>query len=231
MPKRPTDEQGAEAKRARTETPASTSPPSAVFAPGLQLLLDAYMKEKTGCTVSLNALVDLFGGASSSLPRDGASSGQGGIDSSSPSQDKHKSDGRKSGGAKASSGAASKPGAGSGAKKHQCHKCLKFFSTPSELERHDLVHTGEKPHSCRLCLREFPCQQPQEARAHPPSQVIVPRPPSTNLLHHSITSRTARLPTRREQKNLPLRSSTASVARVPPTAPLCSTRASNLASQ
>ena len=159
MPKRPSDEHGAVAKRARTKNHGEpVSPPSVepdITRGLLQLALDAFMKEKTGCTVSLTALVDLVGGASSSLPRADASRGsKSGIDSSPPSQST--GHGRKSGEGGASSVAPSKPGpAGSGAKKHQCLKCNKGFSSTTSLKRHDLVHTGEKPHSCRLCLKVF----------------------------------------------------------------------------
>ena len=147
MPKRPTDEQDAVAKRARTEPQADPD-----IARGLQVLLDAYMKKKTGRTVSLTALVDLVGGAASPSPPAGAAGGgKSGIDSSQPPEST--GHGRESSGGRKSSAPASKSGPdGSGAKKHQCLKCNNSFSC---LKSHDLVHTGEKPHSCRLCLREF----------------------------------------------------------------------------
>ena len=153
MPKRPADERDAVSKRARTKI----SPPQADpdIARGLQLLLDVYMKEKTGRTVSLTSLVDLVGGAASPSPRAGAAGGgKSGIDSSPPSESTR--DGRKSSeGIKSSTPACKSGPAGSGAKKHQCLKCSKSFSQPGHLKTHDLVHTGEKTHSCRLCLKAF----------------------------------------------------------------------------
>ncbi|XP_031165666.1 zinc finger protein 770-like isoform X1 [Sander lucioperca] len=38
---------------------------------------------------------------------------------------------------------------------HQCPKCLKTFCTPSKLQRHFLIHTGQKPYSCMICLKAF----------------------------------------------------------------------------
>ncbi|XP_040925302.1 zinc finger protein 770-like [Betta splendens] len=38
---------------------------------------------------------------------------------------------------------------------HQCSKCLKAFCSPSKLQRHFLIHTGQKPYSCAVCLKRF----------------------------------------------------------------------------
>lgn len=39
--------------------------------------------------------------------------------------------------------------------KHQCPKCLKTFCSPSKLQRHFLIHTGQKPYSCMICWKAF----------------------------------------------------------------------------
>ncbi|XP_064177664.1 uncharacterized protein LOC135247777 [Anguilla rostrata] len=39
--------------------------------------------------------------------------------------------------------------------KHQCSLCFKFFSCPSKLQRHHLIHTGQKPFRCTLCGKTF----------------------------------------------------------------------------
>jgi len=39
-------------------------------------------------------------------------------------------------------------------KQHQCH-CGKQFTRLSELERHNVVHTGDRPYSCELCGRSY----------------------------------------------------------------------------
>ncbi|XP_068436781.1 zinc finger protein 770-like [Clinocottus analis] len=39
--------------------------------------------------------------------------------------------------------------------KHQCPICLKTFCSPSKLQRHSLLHTGQKPYSCTICWKAF----------------------------------------------------------------------------
>ena len=40
-------------------------------------------------------------------------------------------------------------------KRHECLDCGKSFPTPSKLQRHRLIHTGERPFSCSLCPRSY----------------------------------------------------------------------------
>ncbi|XP_029349535.1 zinc finger protein 770-like [Echeneis naucrates] len=48
--------------------------------------------------------------------------------------------------------------------KHQCPKCLKTFCSPSKLERHFLIHTGQKPYLCTICRKTF--RQKSHLKSH-----------------------------------------------------------------
>ncbi|XP_056337339.1 zinc finger protein 728 [Danio aesculapii] len=38
---------------------------------------------------------------------------------------------------------------------YQCDVCLKTFSVPSKLRRHQIVHSGTKPYTCMICRKSF----------------------------------------------------------------------------
>ena len=40
-------------------------------------------------------------------------------------------------------------------KRHECLECGKRFPTPSKLQRHSFIHTGEKPFSCPHCAKSY----------------------------------------------------------------------------
>ena len=40
-------------------------------------------------------------------------------------------------------------------RRYECSHCKKKFPTPSKLQRHQFIHTGERPFSCIICNKGF----------------------------------------------------------------------------
>lgn len=52
-------------------------------------------------------------------------------------------------------GATASSGTDDSRRKHECPECGKRFPTPSKLQRHSFIHTGEKPYNCQYCPKSY----------------------------------------------------------------------------
>ncbi|KAJ3613226.1 hypothetical protein NHX12_019476 [Muraenolepis orangiensis] len=50
------------------------------------------------------------------------------------------------------------------APKYRCDVCFKGFASPSKLERHYIIHTGQRPYRCHICSKTF--TQSSHLRTH-----------------------------------------------------------------
>jgi len=72
-------------------------------------------------------------------------------------------------------------------RKHECLECGKRFPTPSKLQRHSFIHTGEKPYNCPHCPKSYSqlvhlkqhlaSHEKQFAAAAAAAEQAVPNPP------------------------------------------------------
>ncbi|CAL8296663.1 unnamed protein product [Arctogadus glacialis] len=56
------------------------------------------------------------------------------------------------------------------ARKYRCDVCLKGFASPSKLERHYIIHTGQRPFRCEICSKTF--TQSSHLRTHQKSHQL-----------------------------------------------------------
>ena len=55
-------------------------------------------------------------------------------------------------------------------RKYRCDVCLKAFASPSKLERHYIIHTGQRPFRCEICSKTF--TQSSHLRTHQKSHQL-----------------------------------------------------------
>ncbi|CAL8285349.1 unnamed protein product [Lota lota] len=56
------------------------------------------------------------------------------------------------------------------ARKYRCDVCFKEFASPSKLERHYIIHTGQRPFHCEICSKTF--TQSSHLRTHQKSHKL-----------------------------------------------------------
>jgi len=74
------------------------------------------------------------------------------------------------------------------AKRHRCRFCSKGFVTPSKLQRHERIHTGDKPFGCDCCSQRFTqrCGLKVHTHLHARELMVAPGIPTETKLAMEI---------------------------------------------